>query len=124
MFAILAVWTALGALVTTIIVLVLPQRQAFDTEIVITLLPYTIALSATLAAGVLWALRKRRMEEPGVAGQRLQAVASLVMNSLNFAILLFALQDIEFAIVGLVVEFGFLYVCYWGYTRVLVPDRD
>lgn len=124
MFAIFAVWTALGALATTIVVLVLPKRQAFDTEIVITLLPYTIALSATLSAGVLWALRKRRADEPGVAGQRLQAVASLVLNSLNFAILLFALQDIEFAIVGLMVEFGFLYVCYWCYTRVLVPDRE
>jgi hypothetical protein len=123
MFAILAVWTALGALVTTLIVLVLPRQTAIDTETVITLLPYTIALSSTLAAGVLWAFRKRRGDEPGVAGQRLQAVASFVLNSLNFAILLFALQDFQFAVVGLIVEFGFLYVCYWGYTRIVGPEN-
>lgn len=123
MFAILAVWTALGALVTTLIVLILPKQDAFDTEAVITLLPYTIALSSTLAAGVLWGLRKRGGGETGVTGQRLQAVASLFINSLNFAILLFALQDFQFAVVGLIVEFGFLYVCYWGYTRIVVPEK-
>lgn len=122
MFAILAVWTALGALVTTLIVLVAPKMSGFDTEAVVTLLPYTIALSATLAAGVLWAHRKRVGEEAGVAGQRLQAVASLAMNSLNFAILLFALQDFQFAVVGLIVEFGFLGVCYWGYKRLVLGE--
>ncbi|MBX3394201.1 MAG: hypothetical protein KF841_02420 [Phycisphaerae bacterium] len=123
MIAIIAVWTALGAMVTTCVVLLVPTRNSFDTEAVITLLPYTIAFSATLAAAVLWSLRKCRADEPGVAGQRLQAIASLAINSLTFAILLFALQDFQFAVVGLVVEFGFLYVCYWGYTRVLVPDK-
>lgn len=119
MFAILSVWIALGALVTTVLILF---RQDASVEIVITLLPYTIALSATLAAGVLWALRRRGTTEPGVAGQRVQATAALVLDSLSFAILLFALQDVEFAVVGLIVEFGFLGVCWWIYTRVLVPD--
>lgn len=123
MIAIFAVWTALGAMVTTLVVLMLPTGNRFDTEAVITLLPYTIAFSATLAAAVLWSHRRSRAEEPGVAGQRMQAIVSLVINSLSFAILLFALQDFQFAVVGLVVEFGFLYVCYWGYTRVLVPDE-
>ena len=121
MIAIAAVWTALGALITTIALIAMPDSSA---ETVVTLLPYTIALSATLAAGVLWALRKRPAAETGVAGQRAQALASLAINSLNFAILLFALNDAEYAILGLFIEFGFLWLCYLGYTRVLVPQDE
>jgi hypothetical protein len=120
MFAILAVWTALGALITTIALIAMPDRSA---EIVLTLLPYTIALSATLAAAVLWALRKRPPTETGVPGQRAQALTSLLLNSLNFAILLFTLNDPKYAILGLFIEFGFLWLCYLGYTRILVPDK-
>ncbi len=123
MLAILAVWTALGALVTSIYVIFFRSGPAVDTELVVTLLPYTIAASATLAAAVLWGLRKHRADEEGVVGQRTQAVTALVINSVNFAALLFALQDFQFAVVGLIVEFGFLYVCYWGYTRVVVPEK-
>ena len=120
MFAILAVWIALGALITTIIVVLLPDQSA---ETVVTLLPYTIALSATLAAGVLWAFRKRDVDEPGVAGQRTQATAALIMNSLSFAILLFALQDFQYALIGLAVEGGFLWFCWWGYRRVVLQEK-
>src|SRR5262245_5917471 len=101
---------ALGVLVTTVVVIIFPSREA---EAVITLLPYTLALSVTLAAGVLWALRHRRADEPGVAGQRLQSVAAIVLNSLSFAILLFALQRPKHAIIGLLLEAGFLLFCYW-----------
>ena len=119
MFAIAAVWTALGALITTILLIAIPDSSA---EIVITLLPYTIAFSATLAAGVLWALRKRPAAETGVAGQRAQALASLALNSLNFAILLFALNDVKYAVLGLVIEFGFLWLSYLGYTRLIASN--
>ena len=119
MFAILAVWIALGALITTIIVVVLPDESA---EAVVTLLPYTLACSATLAAGVLWAYRKRDTGEPGVAGQRTQAVAALVMNSLSFAVLLFALQEVQYAVAGLIVEGGFLWICWRGYTRIVLRE--
>lgn len=119
MFALLAVWIALGALITTILVVVMPDRQA---ETVITLLPYTIAFSATLAAGVLWAFRKRPTSESGVAGQRLQAFAALVFNGISFAILLFALQDAQYAVAGLAIEAGFLWICWRGYTRVVAPE--
>ena len=121
MFAIAAVWTALGALITTIVLIAMPDSSA---EMVVTLLPYTIAFSATLAAAVLWALRKRPTAETGVAGQRAQAIASLALNSLNFAILLFALNDAKYAVLGLFIEFGFLWICYLGYTRVLVPQDE
>jgi len=120
MFAIASVWIALGALLTTVVVVVMPDRSA---EMVVTLLPYTIAFSATLAAGVLWAFRKRPAAEPGVGGQRAQAVASLLMNSLSFAILLFALNDVGHALLGLVIEFGFLWLCWKGYVRIVLAEK-
>ena len=120
MFAIFAVWIALGALITSIVVVLLPDESA---ETVVTLLPYTIAFSATLAAGVLWAFRNRPQDEPGVAGQRMQSIAALVMNSLSFTILLFALQDFHYAVVGLMVEAGFLWFCWWGYRRFVLYEE-
>ncbi len=119
MFAVLSVWIALGALVTTIYVVLRPAGGA---EAVVTLLPYTIALSVTFAAGVLWALRARRAEEPGVAGQRLQSVAAIVLNSISFALLLFALQKPQHALIGLALEAAFLTFCYWAYRRVILRE--
>lgn len=119
MVAVLAVWLALGALVTTVAVVVRPSGGA---EAVVTLLPYTLAFSATLAAAVLWGLRGRRASEPGVAGQRLQAGCAIAINSLSFAILLFALQTAVHAVFGLVLEGGFLAFCYWAYRRVVLRE--
>jgi len=119
MFAVLSVWIALGALLTTIIVVL---RPSVGVESVVTLLPYTIALSATFAAAVLWALRNRRTDEPGVAGQRLQAIAAIMLNSISFAILLFALQKPQHALIGLALEAAFLTFCYWAYRRVILRE--
>lgn len=119
MFALLSVWIALGALVTSIVVVF---WRAEDRESVVTLLPYTLAFSATLAAGVLWGLRKRKNNEPGVAGQRLQSIASIVVNSLTFAVLLVWLHGVVDGLLGLIVEGVFLCFVYWLYTRVLVPE--
>ncbi len=119
MFALLSVWIAFGAFVTS---LVMVFWKTEDREAVATLLPYTIALSVTFAAGVLWGHRKRRGEEPGVAGQRVQALASIVLNSLTFAVMLVWLHGLVDATLGLALEGGFLCLVYWMYTRILVPD--
>lgn len=119
MSAVLSVWIALGALITSVAVVCWPTAGA---DAVVTLLPYTLALSATLAAAVLWGLRHRRPDEPGVAGQRMQAVASIVLNSLSFAILLFALQKPIHALMGLALEAAFLTFCYWAYRRVILRE--
>jgi hypothetical protein len=119
MFALLAVWIAVGALITTGVLVV---YQAADWELVLTLLPYTMAFSATLAAGVLWGLRKRPPTDPGVAGQRTQAVAAIAMNAVSFALLLVRLHGIVDGLIGLFVEVAFLALVYWLYTRVLVPE--
>jgi hypothetical protein len=119
MAALLSVWIAFGALITALIVVF---AEVGEKEPVVTLLPYTIAFSATLAAGVLWAYRKRRSKEAGVAGRRLQAVAAIAMNSLTFGVLLFWLHGIASGFLGLIVEAAFLALVYWLYTRVLVPD--
>lgn len=119
MIAILSVWIALGALITSIVIICWPTAGA---DAVVTLLPYTIALSATLAAAVLWGLRGRRPDELGVAGQRLQAVASIVLNSISFALLLFALQTPIHALMGLALEAAFLTFCYWAYRRVILRE--
>ncbi|MFQ5411442.1 MAG: hypothetical protein ACE5EC_04070 [Phycisphaerae bacterium] len=120
MYAIASVWIALGALITTIALILIPDRSA---EQVVTLLPYTLAFSATLAAGVLWAFRKRKDADAAVAGQRLQAIAALLINSLSFAILLFTLLEAKYALAGLVLEYGFLWVCWWLYIRIVAPDE-
>jgi hypothetical protein len=118
MFALLSVWIALGALITSIVMVI---WRSPDRESVITLLPYTIALSATLAAGVLWGLRQRKNGEPGVAGQRAQAIASIAANSLTFAVLLVWLHGVVNGLLGLTLEGAFLCFVYWLYTRILVP---
>lgn len=117
MFAVLAVWIALGALVTSIIVIFRPDQGA---DLVVTLLQYTIALSATLAACVLWWLRTRNTDEPGVAGQRQQAVVALLINSLTFAVLLFALLNPLQALLAMVIEYSFLYTCWLLYARFVM----
>jgi len=119
MTAVLAVWIALGALITTIVVFAYPWTGR---EAVITLLPYTIALSATLAAAVLWALRHQPITEPGVAGRRLQAWTAIGLNSVSFAISLFALQSPKHAVAGLAIEFGFLWICWWSYKNVVLRE--
>lgn len=119
MFALLSVWISLGALVTSIVMVL---WRSPDRESVVTLLPYTIALSATLAAGVLWGLRRKKKDEPGVAGQRLQAVAAIAFNSLTFAVMLVWLHGVVDGLLGLIVEGVFLCFVYWLYTRILVPD--
>lgn len=120
MASLLSVWIALGALLTSLLVIF---TNLTGKESVLTLLPYTIALSATLAAAALWANRKQPPADPGVAGQRLQSVAAIALNSLTFAILLFWLHGITKGLAGLALEGGFLLVIYWLYTRVLVPER-
>lgn len=119
MVALLSVWIALGALIVSVAVVFYPSQ---DRETVVTLLPYTIALSATLAAAVLWALRSRPGAEPGVAGQRVQAIAAIVLNSLTFAVLLVWLHGFVDATLGILLEGGFLCFIYWLYTRMLVPE--
>lgn len=119
MFALLSVWIGLGALVISVAVVF---YHGTDRETVVTLLPYTVAFSATLAAGVLWALRKRPATEPGISGQRVQAVAAIIINSLTFAVLLVWLHGVVDGLLGIVVEGGFLCFVYWFYTRVLVPE--
>ena len=118
MAALLSVWIALGAFVTSLVVVL---ARVGEKEPVVTLLPYTIALSATFAAGVLWAHRKQK-SEVGIAGQRLQAGAAIVLNGLTFAVLLFWLHGLTKGLLGLMLEVAFLCLVYWLYTRVLVPD--
>jgi hypothetical protein len=119
MIALFSVWLALGCLLTSITVAIFRRDNP---EAVLTILPYTIALSVTMAAAVLWGHRQFRGDDPQIAGQRLQAVAAIAMNSLSFAILLVVLHGIGDAAKGLGVEGGFLIFVYWLYTRVLVPD--
>lgn len=121
MIALLSVWIALGTLIVSVAVMF---RASQDRETVVILLPYTIALAATMAAGVLWALRRRRSEETGVAAQRLQAAASITLCSLSFAVLLVWLHGFVDATLGLLLEGAFLCFVYWLYTRVLVPDSS
>lgn len=117
MIAVLSVWIALGALLTSIVLIFFPDGSA---ESVVTLLPYTITLSATLASAVLWALRSREAAEPGVGGQRLQALAALVINSMTFAIMLFSLLDPLYALAAMAIEYVFLYICWLLYTRIVM----
>lgn len=119
MAALLSVWIALGALITALVVVFI---RVGEKEPVVTLLPYTIAFSATLAAAVLWVYRKRSAADAGIHGQRLQAVAAIAINGLTFAVLLFWLHGITKGLLGLLLEGAFLCLVYWLYTRVLVPD--
>jgi len=119
MLALLAVWIALGAFLTTLTVVAFPWAGA---ESVVTLLPYTIALSATFAAATLWAFRQRRPDEPGVSARRMQAFAAIALNGLSFAVLLFALQDPQYAVLGLAIEIGFLWICWKGYKRIVMRE--
>ncbi len=120
MLALLSVWIALGALVTSLLVVF---TQLGGKTPVLTLLPYTVALSATFAAAVLWANRaKKAGSDSGVDGQRVQAVAAIVLNSLSFAVLLFWLHGPMLGMAGVALEGGFLAFVYWLYTRILVPD--
>jgi hypothetical protein len=119
MFALLSVWIALGAFVTALVVIIFPGEGA---DMVVTLLPYTIAASATFAAGVLWANRRKSISEPGVSGQRIQAIASIVLNSATFAVLLFSLQPPQYALLGLVIEGVFLWLCWKGYQRMVLQE--
>lgn len=119
MLALLSVWIALGCLITAG---VLCFWRGPDLEAVLTIMPYTVALSVTLASAVLWGLRKDRSNDAAVAGRRLQAVAAILLNSLTFAILLVLLHGVVDAAIGIVVEFAFLAFVYWFYTRVLVRE--
>ncbi len=119
MFAVAAVWIALGALATTVYVALWPSPEA---EPVVTLMPWTYALSITFAAGVLWGLRKRGADEPGVAGQRMQAFVAIGLNAVAVTILLIAANGIVYGLAGLAVEIGFLAICWWLYTRVIAPE--
>jgi len=119
MIAVLSVWIALGCLVTALLTVFRPDRGA---DSVVTLLMYTIAASATLAAGVLWALRKRPADEAGVAGQRLQALVALLINSVTFALVLFSLLSWQNALMALAIEYGFLWICWYGYSRVVLVE--
>ena len=119
MLALFSVWIALGALITSLALVFL---RASGKETVATLLPYTVAFSATLAAAVLWGLRKDRSKDSAIAGQRLQSVVSLALNSVTFAVMLVWLHGWIDASLGLAVEFGFLAFVYWLYTRILVRE--
>jgi hypothetical protein len=119
MIALFSVWLALGCLLTSIAVAIFRRENP---EAVLTILPYTIALSVTMAAAVLWGHRQYRGDDSQIAGQRLQAVVSIAINSLSFAILLVLMHGIGDAAIGLGVEGGFLLFVYWLYTRVLLPD--
>jgi hypothetical protein len=116
MLALLSVWIALGALLTSLLVVF---TSLGDKEPVVTLLPYTIALSATLAAAVLWGFRRNRR---GIDAQRVQAIGAIVLNSFTFALLLFWLHGVRDGLAGLAVEGVFLVFVYWLYTHILVPD--
>lgn len=118
MFALLSVWIALGALITTV---VMALTHWTGRETVITILPFTFALSVTFAAGVLWAFRERGAAESGVAAQRLQAVVAIAVNTLALTILLVFVNGALYGPLGLAIEIGFLSICYWGYTRLVRP---
>lgn len=120
MASLLSVWIALGALITSLLVVF---THLTGKENVLTLLPYTMALSATLAAAVLWAHRRKTAAEPGVAGQRVQSIAAIALNALTFAVLLFWLHGPLKGLAGLALEAAFLIFIYWLYTRVLVPEK-
>ena len=120
MIALFSVWLALGCLLTSIAVAIFRRENP---EAVLTILPYTIALSVTMAAAVLWGHRKYRGDDPQIAGQRLQAVASIAINSVSFAILLVVLHGIADAAKGVALEGAFLIFVYWLYTRVLVREE-
>ncbi|MFQ5424053.1 MAG: hypothetical protein ACE5F9_08735 [Phycisphaerae bacterium] len=119
MFALLSVWMALGALVTTVVTVATDWPGK---EPVVTLLPYTYALAATLAAGVLWAFRQRAADDPGVAGQRLQAMAAIVLIAIALAILLIWANGWFYGLAGWVIEVVFLAICHRGYLRIVRPD--
>ena len=121
MIALFSVWLALGCLLSSIAVAIFRRE---DPEAVLTILPYTIALSVTLAAAVLWGHRKYRGDDRQIAGQRLQAVAAIAINSLSFAILLVLLHGFADAAKGVALEGGFLVFVYWLYTRVLVREKN
>lgn len=119
MFSILSVWIALGCFITALLTVFRPDAGA---DSVVTLLMYTIAASATLAAGVLWGLRKRSASDAGVAGQRIQALVALLINSVTFALILFALLDWRNALMALAIEYAFLWICWYGYSRVVLVE--
>lgn len=119
MAALLAVWIALGAVVT---VIVAAATRWGGREAVMTLLPYTIAFAATLAASSLWRLRGRKAGEAGVGGQRSQAWIALALCTTALAALLIWANGWLFGLAGLAIELGFLTVCYWGYTRVVLHE--
>ncbi len=119
MFALLSVWMALGALVTTVVTVVTDWPGK---EPVVTLLPYTYALAATLAAGVLWAFRQRPADDAGVAGQRSQAMAAIVLIAIALAILLIWANGWFYGLAGWVIELVFLAICHRGYLRIVRPD--
>ncbi len=118
MYALLSVWIALGALVTTV---VMATTRLSGRDAVITALPYTFAFSVTLAAGVLWAFREREAADAGVAGQRLQAVAAIAINTIALTVLLIFVNGALYGPLGLAIEIAFLWICYWGYTRLVRP---
>ena len=120
MASLLSVWIALGALLTSLLVVF---TNLAGKETVLTLLPYTMALSATFAAATLWAHRRKPATEKGIAGQRLQSLAAIALNALTFAILLFWLHGLLKGLAGLALEGVFLALIYWLYTRILVPDK-
>lgn len=119
MAALLSVWIALGALATAGVVVF---TRLVGKESVVTLLPYTVAFSCTLAAGTLWAHRRRAASDSAVTGQRLQAICAILLNSLTFALLLFWLHGPLKGGLGLLLEAAFLCFVYWLYTRVLEPE--
>lgn len=119
MTAVLSVWIALGALVTTVFVVFNADARP---EVVVTLLPWTYALACTLAAAQLWGLRGRRPDEPGIAPRRLQAAVAIGLSVVALTILLIAANGVVFGLAGLAIEIGFLALCYWGYRRVVLHE--
>ena len=119
MLALLSVWIALGALATTIVTMAATWGGK---ESVMTLLPYTYALSITLASAVLWGLRNRPASEQGVVGQRGQSFIAIIINGTSLTILLVAANGILYGLAGLTIEIAFLALCYKGYKKLVLRE--
>jgi hypothetical protein len=119
MLALLSVWIALGAWATTVVTM---ATSWSGKEAVMTLLPYTYALSITLSSAVLWALRRRPSSEHGVAGQRIQSFVAILINSVSVMILLISANGFRYGMAGLLIEIGFLALCYKAYTKLVLRE--
>ena len=51
----------------------------------------------------------------------MQAVAAIAINTIALTVLLIFVNGALYGPLGLAIEIAFLWVCYWGYTRLVRP---